>query len=181
MIAEEYNAKLVLERFADNPFLPKFYEDKERYAFPLEMSFLADRYQQLIDDLSQLDLFRRFMVSDYYIFKSLIFAQVTLAKEEFKLYRKMFDIMYKDVVKPDVYVYLYQSPERLLENIKKRGRAYEQNIQQEYLQKIHQGYQNFIQSHEGLNSLIIDVSDLDFVKNRKDFYEITRKIASYQP
>ncbi|MEX1382300.1 2-amino-4-hydroxy-6-hydroxymethyldihydropteridine diphosphokinase, partial [Lutibacter sp.] len=114
MIAEDFNAKKVLERFADNPFLPKFYQDKERYAFPLEMSFLADRYSQLTDDLAQFDLFKNFIVSDYYIFKSLIFAQVTLQKEEYFLYRKMFDIMYKEITKPDLYIYLYQNTPRLL-------------------------------------------------------------------
>ncbi len=128
-IGDDYNAKLVLERFADNPFLPKFYADEDRYAFPLEMSFLADRYHQLTDDLAQFDLFKNFIVSDYYIFKSLIFAQITLPKEEYRLYRKMFDIMYKEIAKPDVYVFLYQNTERLIENIKKRGRDYEQNIQ----------------------------------------------------
>ena len=139
MIGDDFNAKLVLERFADNPFLPKYYADMERYAFPLEMSFLADRYQQLSDDLAQFDLFKNFIVSDYYIFKSLIFAQVSLLKEEYVLYRRMFDIMYKEITKPDLYIYLYQSNERLIENIRARGRDYEQNITSEYLEKIHQG------------------------------------------
>ena len=129
LMSDEFNARVVLERFADNPFLPKFYEDKERFAFPLEMSFLADRYQQLSDDLAQFNLFKNLIVSDYYIFKSLIFAQVTLQKEEYALYRKMFDIMYKEISKPDLYIYLYQNTDRLLENIKKRGRDYEQNIE----------------------------------------------------
>ncbi|MFA5297825.1 MAG: 2-amino-4-hydroxy-6-hydroxymethyldihydropteridine diphosphokinase, partial [Lutibacter sp.] len=124
MIAEDFNAKIILERFADNPFLPKFYEDNDRYAFPLEMSFLADRYQQLSDDLAQFDLFKNFIVSDYYIFKSLIFAQITLQKDEFYLYRKMFDLMYKEISKPDLYIYLYQDTPQLLQNIKKRGRDY---------------------------------------------------------
>lgn len=176
MISDDFNAKMVLERFADNPFLPKFYEDKERFAFPLEMSFLADRYQQLSDDLAQLDLFKNLVVSDYYIFKSLIFAQVTLQKDEYLLYRKMFDIMYKEITKPDLYVYLYQNSERLLENIKKRGRDYEQNIEASYLQKIHDGYKNFISTQLDLNILIIDVSELDFVNNPADYNEIINQI-----
>lgn len=176
MMSDEFNAKIVLERFADNPFLPKFYEDQERYAFPLEMSFLADRYQQLVDDLAQFDLFKNFIVSDYYIFKSLIFAQVTLQKEEYALYRKMFDIMYKEITKPDLYIYLYQNTDRLLENIKKRGRSYEQNIEATYLQKIHDGYANFIKTEQNLNTLIIDVSELDFVKNVEDYKQIIKKI-----
>ena len=180
-IGDDYNAKLVLERFADNPFLPKFYEDKERFAFPLEMSFLADRYHQLTDDLAQFDLFKNFIVSDYFIFKSLIFAQITLPKEEYNLYRKMFDIMYKEIAKPDVYVFLYQNTDRLIENIKTRGRDYEQNIQPEYLEKIHKGYLSFIKSKGQLNPLIIDVSELDFVNNEDDYRNILKQILEFKP
>lgn len=176
MMANDYNAKIVLERFADNPFLPKFYDDNDRFAFPLEMSFLADRYQQLSDDLAQFDLFKNFIVSDYYIFKSLIFAQVTLNEQEYQLYRRVFDIMYKEITKPDLYIYLYQNTDRLLENIKKRGRSYEQNIEATYLEKIHQGYSTFIKTEERLNTLVIDVSDKDFVNNPEDYKEIIRLI-----
>ena len=180
-IAEDFNAKLVLERFADNPFLPKFYEDQSRYAFPLEMSFLADRYQQLSDDLAQFDLFKDFIVADYHIFKSLIFAKVTLAEDEFRLYKTMFDIIHKEMPKPDLYVYLYQNTEQLLENIKKRGRSYEMQIPAEYLEKINQGYLDFIKTQTNLNVLIIDVSDKDFVNNQEDYIfildEIEKKIA----
>lgn len=172
MIAEDFNAKIILERFADNPFLPKFYEDNDRYAFPLEMSFLADRYSQLSDDLAQFDLFKNFIVSDYYIFKSLIFAQITLQKDEFYLYRKMFDIMYKEISKPDLYIYLYQDTPQLIKNIKKRGREYEQNIAPEYLDKIHQGYSSFIKTEENLKTLIIDVSQKDFLNNPDEYKEI---------
>ncbi|MDT7832520.1 2-amino-4-hydroxy-6-hydroxymethyldihydropteridine diphosphokinase [Flavobacteriaceae bacterium S356] len=179
LISDDFNARLVLERFADNPFLPKFYEDKERFAFPLEMSFLADRYQQLSDDLAQFDLFKNFVVSDYYIFKSLIFAQVTLPNDEYALYRKMFDLMYKEITKPDLYVYLYQNTDRLLMNIKKRGREYEQNIEAEYLQKIHDGYTRFIKTEQSLNILIIDVSELDFVNEKSDYENIIHKIENY--
>ena len=176
MMSDEFNAKIILERFADNAFLPKFYEDKERFAFPLEMSFLADRYQQLSDDLAQLDLFKNLIVSDYYIFKSLIFAQITLQKEEYLLYRRMFDIMYKEITKPDLYVYLYQNTSRLLQNIKKRGRDYEQNIEETYLQKIHDGYKSFINTQQELNVLVIDVSEIDFVNEPEDYQAIINKI-----
>jgi len=179
-IAEDFNAKMVLERFADNPFLPKFYKDQNRYAFPLEMSFLADRYQQLSDDLAQFDLFKDFIVADYHIFKSLIFAEITLAEDEYRLYRNLFDIIYKEMPKPDLYVYLYQNSERLLQNIKKRGRNYEQNIEAGYLDKINNGYLEYIKSQTDLNVLIIDVSDRDLVKNHKDYLfildEIQKKI-----
>ncbi|MBE0392972.1 2-amino-4-hydroxy-6-hydroxymethyldihydropteridine diphosphokinase [Flavobacterium sp. PL002] len=181
-IAADFNAKTVLERFADNPFLPKFYKDQNRYAFPLEMSFLADRYQQLSDDLAQFDLFKDFLVADYHIFKSLIFAKITLADDEYRLYRNLFDIIYKEMPKPDLYVYLYQNSERLLQNIKKRGRDYEQNIAAEYLDKINSGYLDYIKSQTGLNVLIVDVSDRDFVKNQEDYLfileEIRKKITT---
>ena len=179
MIAENFNAKLVLERFADNPFLPKFYEDQNRYAFPLEMSFLADRYQQFTDDTSQFDLFKKFMVSDYDIYKSLIFAKITLQKDEFILYRKVFDFMYREVKKPKIYIYLYQSTERLLENIRKRGRDYEQNIPADYLEKINRGYFDFIKSYPEQNNLILDISALDFVEKSGDYENILDKILQF--
>ena len=172
MISEEFNAKIILERFKDNPFLPKFYKSPERYAFPLEMSFLADRYQQLLDDIGQYDLFKDFMIADYDRYKSLIFAQVTLQEEEFVLYKRLHEMMYRDMPQPDLYVYLYQNTERLLANIKKRGRSYEKEISGEYLEKINQGYLDFIKAQHHLNVKIIDISTLDFVKNRKDFLEL---------
>jgi deoxyguanosine kinase len=168
-IAHDFNAKLILERFADNPFLPKFYNDAARYAFPLEMSFLADRYQQISDDLSQLDLFKDFIVSDYDVFKSLIFSKITLQEDEFKLYRKLFYLMYKDLRKPDLYVYLYQNTQRLQENIRKRGRDYEQNIETTYLEKINAGYLEFLKTQTDFNVKIIDISDKDFIENRADY------------
>ncbi|WDO13340.1 2-amino-4-hydroxy-6-hydroxymethyldihydropteridine diphosphokinase [Flavobacterium sp. WW92] len=177
-IAEDFNAKIVLEGFADNPFLPKFYKDQARYAFPLEMSFLADRYQQLSHDLAQFDLFKDFIVADYHIFKSLIFAKVTLGEDEYRLYKTLFDIIYKEMKKPDLYVYLYQNTERLLENIRLRGRSYEQEIPAEYLDKINRGYLDYIKSQTDLNVLVIDVSDKDFVKNQYDYLQILDEIES---
>ena len=176
-ISQDYNAKLVLERFADNAFLPKFYEEPQRYAFALEMSFLADRYQQISDDLSQLDLFKDFIVSDYDVFKSLIFSKITLPEDEFILYRKLFYLMYKDIAKPDLYVYLYQNTKRLQENIKKRGRDYEQNIEDDYLEKINAGYLEFLKSQPDFNVKIIDKSDKDFVKNRSDYLWLLGEIC----
>lgn len=175
-ISKDFNAKLILERFADNPFLPKFYKEPERYAFTLEMSFLADRYQQISDDLSQLDLFKDFMVSDYDVHKSLIFSKITLPEDEFRLYRKLFYQVYKDIARPDLYVYLYQNTERLQENIKKRGRKYEKEIQDEYLEKINSGYLSFLRNQTELNVKIIDISDRDFVKNREDYLWLLNEI-----
>lgn len=177
-IAHDFNAKLILERFEDNPFLPKFYKEPERYAFTLEMSFLADRYQQISDDLSQLDLFKDFMVSDYDVNKSLIFSKVTLPEDEFRLYRKLFYQVYKDIAKPDLYVYLYQNTERLQANIKKRGRNYEKDIKDDYLEKINSGYLEFLKSQPEMNVKIIDVSDKDFVKNRADYLWLLSEISA---
>ena len=175
-ISEDFNAKAIFEGFADNPFLPKFYQDASRYAFPLEMSFLADRYSQLSDDLAQFDLFKEFIIADYYIFKSLIFAQITLEEDEFRLYQQVFDIMYKETPKPDLYVFLYQNTERLLENIHKRGRSYESDISEQYLDSVTQGYFNYIKTLPSEKVLIIDISNLDFVTNQKDYLFILDKI-----
>lgn len=177
-IASDFNAKLILERFKDNPFLPKFYKDQQRYAFPLEMSFLADRYQQLLDDIKQFDLFKECVVADYDVYKSLIFAKVTLAEEEYTLYKKLFHLMHKELPKPDVYIYLYQNTERLLENIQKRGRKYEQSIEADYLKKINQGYLEFIKNQHDNRIKVLDISELDFVKNRKDYLNVLKQIVN---
>jgi deoxyadenosine/deoxycytidine kinase len=178
-ISEELNAKLILERFEDNPFLPKFYQDQARYAFPLELSFLADRYQQFIEETRQLDLFKNFVVSDYDIYKSLIFAKITLGQEEFKLYRKFFSVMYREVRKPKLYVYLYQNTDRLLEQIANRGRDYEEGIPGEYLEKIQSGYFDFMKHTPELNSLIIDAGALDFVSRPEDFDNILDQMIAH--
>jgi deoxyadenosine/deoxycytidine kinase len=168
---------LILERFADNPFLPKFYEEPDRYAFTLEMSFLAERYQQITDDLSQLNIFNDSIVSDYDIFKSLIFSKITLSEDEFALYRKLFFSMYKDILKPDLYIYLNQNIDRLKENIKKRGRDYEQNIDSKYLKSINSGYLDFHKTQTDLNIKIIDINNMDFVNNRIDYLSILKSIC----
>ena len=169
MMAQDFNAKSIFERFADNPFLPKFYEDAERYAFTLEMSFLADRYQQISEDLAQLDLFKDFIIADYDVFKSLIFSKITLSEDEFLLYRKLFYQVYKDFKRPDLYVYLHQNVNKLKANIKKRGRSYERQLESDYLNKIHQGYLEFIKNNPQFEVKIIDITHRDFVENRHDY------------
>jgi deoxyguanosine kinase len=175
-LAEDFGGQIVLERFADNPFLPQFYKDPQRYAFSLEMSFLADRYQQLSDDLLQVNPQTDFVVADYHIIKSLIFSKVTLGDDEYVLYKKLFDIMYGEMRRPGLYVYLYQTTETLLEHIKLRGRSYEQEIKAEYLDNINQGYLDYIKTHSGLNVLVVDVSNRDFVHNQADYVWVLEQI-----
>jgi deoxyadenosine/deoxycytidine kinase len=175
-ISNDYNAKLILEQFEDNSFLPKFYEDQARYAFPLELSFLAERYQQLKDLLSNQDLFKDFTISDYFINKSLIFSRKTLQSEEYKLYHKLFEIISQMIPRPDLLVYLYSSVERLQANIKKRDRSYEQNIEDDYLEGIQQSYFDFIKHQEDLRILIIDTNDIDFVNKPSDYAKIVDAI-----
>jgi deoxyadenosine/deoxycytidine kinase len=169
-ISQDYNSSLILERFADNPFLPKFYKNQERYAFPVEMSFLADRYNQLKKELgSGPDMFSRFVVSDYYFMKSLIFAANTLSGDEYSLYSQLFHIIYSSLPKPDLYVYLHQDPENLLINIWNRGREYESAITAEYLKKIQAGYFDFFRQETGIRIVIIDSRKLDFVNRNEDY------------
>lgn len=174
MIGEEKNAKLVLEQFADNPFLPKFYEDKERYSFPLELSFLADRYNQFKKEVLDLDLFHPFMVADYYFAKTAIFAQNTLQSDEYHLFRQIFNIIFESMPKPDLYVYLHADTDRLLENIHARGREYELNMDANYLDKIKDGYFSFFKQVSNFPVVIIDTNNIDFVQNPDD-YQLLKK------
>ncbi len=175
-IAEKNNAKLILEQFAENPFLPKFYKDPEKYSFPLEMSFLADRYNQLKKELAEQDLFKSFTIADYYFMKSLIFSKQTLQADEYKLYRQFFHIIYNTLPKPDLYVYLHSSVDKLLINIKKRGRNYEKNITADYLTKIQESYFEFFKQQTDLKFLVIDTNNIDFVENKSDYKKIVDTI-----
>jgi len=175
-IADQFNARLVLERFADNPFLPKFYSDPEKYSFPLELSFLADRYKQLKEELVSQDLFKAFTVADYYFMKSLVFASSTLTGDEFNLYRQIFYIIYGSLPKPDIYIYLHLRPEKLLQNIEKRGRNYEKSITWEYLKKIEDSYFQFFRQNPDNRYLILDINEVDFVDSEAHYTKIIDKI-----
>lgn len=175
-MAGDTNARLILEQFADNPFLPKFYENREKYAFPLEMSFLAERYQQLKTELGRQDLFQPKIISDYYFLKSLIFAKANLSGAEYDLYTRLFHIINDSLPKPDLFVYLYHDIERLLLHIKKRGRPYEQNISPEYLTEIQTSYFDFLKQLTDQRILIIDVNYLDFTRNEEHYSHISRII-----
>lgn len=169
MLAEQWNGRLLLEEFADNPFLTKFYEQPERHAFSVELYFLADRYHQLRKELSSPSLFQQMTVADYFLPKSLIFAANNLVEDEYELFKRLFDIMFGNVPKPELLVYLYLDVQRLMENIHKRGRAYEQQIHAEYLENVQKRYLHFIRHQPGLTALIVDINALDFVENPKDF------------
>jgi deoxyguanosine kinase len=171
-MSEDQHTRLILEQFDDNPFLPKFYEDPEKHAFPLELSFLAERYHQLKTELNSQDIFRPRIISDYYFVKSLIFAGSNLKEDEFRLYSKLFYIINDSLPKPDLFVYLYHSVERLQENIRKRGRSYEQKIQNEYLQKIQNAYFDFFRQMPEMRILVIDVNTADFVNKQEDYDKI---------
>lgn len=177
LLAKDLNTTLILEQFAENSFLPKFYEDPKRYAFPLELSFLADRYQQMTNYLGTPDLFKPKIISDYFIDKSLIFSQNNLNSDEYSLYLKMFSIIKNSIIKPDLIVYLYLDIEHALKNIKKRGRSYEQNIEEAYLNKIQNGYMEYLNNMKDQRILIIDTLKLDFVKNEKDYQFLKEQIS----
>ena len=176
-ISKQFNARLILERFEDNSFLPKFYTHPEQYAFPLEMSFLADRYQQLKDELSTRDLFKTFTIADYFIDKSLIFARQNLKNDEFNLYSKLFEIINSSLPKPDLIVYLYNSIERLQLNIFKRGRDFEKEIQASYLGKIQRGYFEYFKQNPNKRILIFDTQHIDFIDSEKDYDKIISHIS----
>jgi deoxyguanosine kinase len=168
-IAADLDARLILEQFEDNSFLPKFYTDADRYAFPLELSFLADRFQQLKNQLGTPDLFQQLTISDYFIHKSLIFARKTLANDEFTLYSKLFSIIDGALPKPELLVYLYLEIDKLTHNIRKRGRDYEQNIDKSYLERIQSGYLDYIKQQQDMRILIIDTNNMDFVGDKSDY------------
>ena len=166
LLPRHYNARLILEQFADNPFLPKFYENPKLYAFPLELFFMAERYKQLKDLVHTKDLFHQFTISDYLFTKCLLFAKVNLPEEEFRLYQKLFEIIHQQITQPDLLIYLHAPVQKLQENIKKRQRVYEQSISDEYLFNLQQTYTHYIKQHN-IKTLFIDASNADFLGNEK--------------
>ena len=165
MLARHYNARLILEQFADNPFLPKFYENPVQYAFPLELFFMAERYKQLKELVHSADLFQSVTISDYLFTKCLLFAKVNLPDQEFRLYQKLFDIISAQVVQPDVLIYLHAPVSKLQANIRKRNRSYEQHIPDDYLFSIQETYTHYIRQHN-IRTLFIDVTHADFLDNK---------------
>lgn len=181
-LSADFSSRLILEEFADNPFLPKFYEEPKRYAFPLELSFLSERFAQLKNEFQRQDLFQPQIIADYFLPKCQIFAKNNLEVDEYKLFLRLFEIMQGNVPSPNLLVYLYLSPEKALENIKKRGRAYEQTIELSYLENIQQQYLSFIHQHPQLSVLLIATDQLDFVNCEEDYEFIKSVIGkSYAP
>ena len=164
LLAKHYNGRLILEQFADNPFLPKFYESPDQYAFPLELFFMAERFKQLKELLQQKDLFQNLTISDYLFTKCLLFSKINLPEDEFRLYQRLFEIINQQVIQPDLLIYLHSPVVKLQENIRKRKRPYEQKIPDEYLFRIQETYTHYIKQHN-LKTIIIDTSNADFLGN----------------
>lgn len=162
MLARHYNARLILEEFADNPFLPKFYENPSQFAFPLELFFMAERFKQMKDLVQQRDLFQQITISDYLFTKCLLFAKVNLPDDEFRLYQRLFDIIYQQLTHPDILIYLHSPVEKLQQNIRKRKRSFEQNIRNDYLLSIQETYTNYIKENN-VKTIFVDATHADFL------------------
>jgi deoxyguanosine kinase len=171
LLAKHFNARLIVEQFADNPFLPKFYENPQQYAFPLELFFMAERYKQMKELVHTKDMFQSITLSDYLFTKCLLFAKVNLPEQEFRLYQKLFEIIHQQLVQPDILIYLHAPVSRLQANIKKRNRPYEQGIADEYLFNIQETYTHYIRQHN-IKTIFIDVSNADFLGNELHFQVI---------
>jgi deoxyadenosine/deoxycytidine kinase len=179
--SKDLNAELILERFADNSFLPKFYKDPLHYAFPLEMAFLTERYQQLKTLLSKRDIFTDLVIADYFIDKCIIFSIHNLQSDEYNLYTKVYDIISTYLPKPDLIIYLYNNESKLLQNIAKRGREYEKDIAPDYLTNIQDGYMNYFKHYEKVPIVIVEAHNLDFVKNIEDYEQLKQLLYQTYP
>jgi len=175
LLSRHYNARLVLEEFADNPFLPKFYENPPQFAFPLELFFMAERYKQLKELIQQKDLFQNVTISDYLFTKCLLFAKVNLPDDEFRLYHRLFEIIHQQLIQPDILIYLHAPVAKLQVNIKKRNRSYEQNIPDEYLFSLQETYTHYIKDHN-VKTIFVDASNADFLGNEQHLKVVTEAL-----
>ncbi len=181
LLSKHYNGRLILEQFAENPFLPKFYENRDQYAFPLELFFMAERYKQLKELLQTKDMFHHVTISDYLFTKSLLFARINLPEQEFLLYQKLFDIINPQLIQPDLLIYLHAPVSKLKENIKKRNRPYEQSIEEDYLFSLQETYTQYIKQYK-IKTLFIDVTNADFLGNEKHMETVTNALdKDYDP
>ena len=179
-IAQDFNGKIILEEFADNPFLPKFYKDAEQNAFPLELFFMAERFRQLSSENIESDLFSEFSIADYSFFKSKLFAQNNLKEDELNLFNKLYSIMFSSVKKPDLLVYLHSDIKRLQANIKERGRKYEQEIKDKYLKDIENKYFDYLKKQTNFQVLMLDVSKVNFMEDEKIYNQIINEIENLE-
>jgi deoxyguanosine kinase len=180
LLSKHFNGRLVLEQFADNPFLPKFYESPRQYAFPLELFFMAERFKQLKELIQQKDLFQNVTISDYIFTKCLLFAKINLPEDEFRLYQRLFEIINQQIVQPEILIYLHASVQKLQQNIKKRNRPYEQRIPDDYLFSIQETYTNYIRQHN-IKTLFVDVSNADFLGNESHLKVIINALDKEYP
>lgn len=180
LLSEHFNARLILEEFADNPFLPKFYENPGQYAFPVELFFMAERFKQLKELIHTKDLFQTITISDYLFTKCLLFAKVNLPDDEFRLYQRLFDIIHQQLIQPDLLIYLHAPISKLQQNIKKRNRIYEQQIPDDYLFNLQETYTHYIKQHD-IKTLFVDTSNADFIGNPKHLQIIIDKISDELP
>ena len=181
MLAEQFGSRLILEQFADNPFLPFFYENQDRYAFPVELFFMTERHKQLLGDLTQTDLFQESIIADYFFIKTLLFAGNNLRDEEFRLFQRLFHILNASFPKPDLLIYLHRSVDDLVNNIQKRGREYEQEIAPEYLAEIQDAYFDYFKEEKTVPILILDVDGIDFISDDLYYQQILQHLRHDYP
>lgn len=181
MVAQDYGCRLILEAFSDNPFLPYFYENPERYAFSVELFFMTERHKQLQEDLKQTDLFQNQIIADYFFLKTLLFAKNNLSEEEYRLFQRLFHILNADFPKPDLLVYLHRPVDQLLKNIQRRGRDFEADISAEYLGQIQQAYLDFFRGSRDIPILLIELEDLDFTTSQDGYARILQLMQDSYP
>ncbi len=177
MLVNKFDGKAVYEEVEENPFLADFYEDPKRFAFQTQMFFLLSRYRQQ-QEIPQRELFHQIIVADYTFWKDKIFAYQNLEARELFLYEKVANLLERDIPKPDLVVYLKSTPERLMQNIKKRGRSFEQNMSFEYIQSLNKAYNAFFNHYNETPLLIMNTTTMDFVSNKNDFEKIVKLILS---
>jgi len=182
MFAEEFGANLILEQFVDNPFLAAFYAEPDRFAFQTEMYFLVDRYQQLKEKIRVLDLHKNLNISDYIFTKSLLYAKANLNEQEYQLFERIFNMFFNDLPEPELFIYVHSTADRLVKNIQKRGRGFEQVVRKSYLKSVEDIYFEHFEKNKHLRILIIPSDDLDFVTKADDYQKIKEAVTKeYEP
>ena len=175
ILANEFQARTIFERIEDNPFLPKFYQSRETYAFQNQTFFLLNRYQQQME-LGQHDLFNQNAIADYLFAKDQIFATLTLSAEELNLYQQIYALLNTRVPKPDMVVYLQARPEVLYKRVKKRDKKYERSVTFDYLTEVAQAYNQFFFHYDETPLLVVNTSEIDFVASSKDLADLIKEI-----